>query len=80
MCRTRKCAEGRSWFRRCRAASRVGCSEREAIVAVRCGWRGEEGAWERVVCGRRVWRREERSEGVGADGGGCGEGIVAVDV
>lgn len=41
MWRTRKCAEGRSAFRRWRAASRVGCRVRDEIVAVR------EGVWGR---------------------------------
>lgn len=35
MWRTRKCAEGRSWLRMWRVASRVGCSERLEMVAVR---------------------------------------------
>lgn len=37
MCRTRKCALGRSLLRMWRAASRVGCREREEMVAVREG-------------------------------------------
>ena len=35
MCRTKKWADGRSLFRMCRAASRVGCSCRAEIFGVR---------------------------------------------
>ncbi len=41
MWRTRKWADGRSAFRMCRAASRVGWREREEILAVR----GAEVEW-----------------------------------
>jgi hypothetical protein len=47
MCRTRKCAEGRSALRRCRVASRVGWRRRDEMVGVRLGWVGCEGAWAR---------------------------------
>lgn len=35
MWRTRKCAEGRSAFRRWRVASTVGCSKRDDMAAVK---------------------------------------------